>query len=256
MTPYQKLITLNTLVVREIRRYMRIWVQTLVPPVITTGLYFVIFGQLIGPRIGPMAGFDYVQFVSPGLIMLVMINSAYANVVSSFFGAKFQRNLEELQVSPTPSYVILLGYLTGGVTRSLLVGVSVGVLTLFFARLPLQNLALTVLVAVLTAVLFSLAGFINAVYADKFDDIMVIPTFVLTPLIYLGGIFYSVDLLPEFWAKVSLANPILYIVNAFRYGLLGISDINIFAALGMIVIFIVVAFVFSLHLLNSGRLRQ
>ena len=257
MTPRRQLVTFNTIVAREIRRYMRIWIQTLVPPVITTGLYFVIFGQLIGPRIGPMDGFDYVQFVSPGLIMLAVINSAYANVVSSFFGTKFQRNLEELLVSPTPSYIILSGFVIGGMTRALLVGIGVGAMTLLFTRLPMHNFALTVLVAAMTALLFSLAGFMNAVYATKFDDVTVIPTFVLTPLIYLGGIFYSVDLLPEFWATASLANPILYMVNAFRYGLLGISDINILGALGMISFFIVAAFLYSLHLLNSGRrLRQ
>ena len=257
MTPRQQLVTFGTIVTREIRRYMRIWVQTLVPPVITTGLYFVIFGQLIGPRIGPMAGYDYVQFVAPGLIMLAVINSAYANVVSSFFGAKFQRSLEELLVSPTPSYIILSGFVIGGMTRALLVGASVGALTMLFARLPVHSLAVTVLVAAMTALLFSLAGFINGVYANRFDDVSVIPTFVLTPLIYLGGIFYSVELLPDFWATASLANPILYMVNAFRYGLLGISDIDLLVALGMISAFIVAAFLFGLHLLNSGkRLRQ
>jgi len=246
-----------TILVKEVRRFTRIWAQTLLPPAITMVLYFVIFGRLIGSRIGPMGGFDYIQFVVPGLIMMAVINNSYANVVSSFFGAKFQHHIEELLVSPTPNWVILLGFTAGGVARGLCVGLIVTVLSLFFTRLHVQDIGLTVLVVLLTSVLFSLAGFVNAVFADNFDDISIIPTFVLTPLTYLGGVFYSMDLLSPFWRALAHLNPILYMVNAFRYGLLGVSDIRVDFALAMIVLFIVVAWFYSLYLLESGkRLRQ
>jgi ABC-2 type transport system permease protein len=246
-----------TILIKEVRRFTRIWAQTLLPPAITMVLYFVIFGRLIGSRIGPMGGFDYIQFVVPGLIMMAVINNSYANVVSSFFGAKFQHHIEELLVSPTPNWVILLGFTAGGVARGLCVGLIVTVLSLFFTRLHVQDIGLTVLVVLLTSVLFSLAGFINAVFADNFDDISIIPTFVLTPLTYLGGVFYSMDLLSPFWRALAHLNPILYMVNAFRYGLLGVSDIRVDFALAMIVLFIVVAWFYSLYLLESGkRLRQ
>ncbi|MBP8925123.1 MAG: ABC transporter permease [Pseudomonadales bacterium] len=257
MNPRELLMAFTTILLKEVRRFVRIWPQTLVPPAITITLYFVIFGSLIGSRIGAMGGFDYMQFVVPGLIMMAVITNSYANVVSSFFGAKYQHSIEELLVSPTPNYIILLGFTLGGVARGLCVGLIVTVLSLGFVHLQVQHLALTVLVVFLTAVLFSLAGLINAVYANNFDDVTIIPTFVLTPLIYLGGVFYSMDLLPAFWRGVSQANPILYMVNAFRYGVLGVSDIHVGAALGMIVVFVVVAWCFCLYLLNSGkRLRQ
>ncbi|MEE8057378.1 MAG: ABC transporter permease [Pseudomonadales bacterium] len=253
----EQMIALFTIVRKEIKRFMRIWTQTLVPPVITITLYFIIFGNLIGQRIGTMSGVSYMEFVVPGLIMMSVITSAYTNVVSSFFGAKFQRFVEEVLVSPTPNYIILLGYVMGGVARGLGVGLIVCLVALFFTDLHIHNVFVTVFIVVLTAVLFSLAGFINAVYANTFDDISIVPTFLLTPLIYLGGVFYSTDLLPDFWADVSRINPILYIVNAFRYGVLGISDINILWAFVLVGGFIVAAFIFGLHLLNSGkRLRQ
>ena len=203
-------IAFKTIVYREIRRFMRIWVQTLVPPAITIALYFVIFGNLIGSRIGEMGGFDYMQFVVPGLIMMAIIQNSYANVVSSFFGTKFQRNIEEMLVSPVTEVVILLGYIVGGMARGLAVGAIVTVLALFFTDLTVHNWFVTISMVFLTSIVFSLAGFINAVYAESFDDISIIPTFVLTPMIYLGGVFYSVDLLPDFWAGVSMLNPILY----------------------------------------------
>lgn len=246
-----------TIIRREIGRFLRIWTQTLVPPVITITLYFIIFGNLIGDRIGPMAGVSYMEFVVPGLIMMSVITSAYNNVVSSFFGAKFQRFVEEMLVSPTPNYVILWGFVMGGVARAIAVGIIVTGVALFFTDLNVHHPLITVSIVVMTAVLFSLAGFINAVYANTFDDISIVPTFLLTPLIYLGGVFYSTDLLPEFWASVSQINPILYIVNAFRFGLLGISDIQIGWAFLMIGGFTVVAYWYCIHLLNTGkRLRQ
>ena len=250
-------IAFSTLVVREVRRFTRIWMQTLLPPAITIVLYFVIFGTLIGPRIGEMAGYPYIQFVVPGLIMMAVITNSYSNVVSSFYGNKFQGSIDELLVSPVPNYVILLGFVLGGVARGLAVGVIVTVLSLFFTRLQLENVWVTVAIVFLTAVLFSLAGLLNAIFAQSFDDISIIPTFVLTPLTYLGGVFYSVDMLPEFWQNVSLANPVLYMVNAFRYGFLGISDINIVWAFVMVLVFIVIAFASALHLLaRSERLRS
>ncbi|MDG1938865.1 MAG: ABC transporter permease, partial [Pseudomonadales bacterium] len=202
-------IAFKTIVYREIRRFIRIWVQTLVPPAITIALYFVIFGSLIGSRIGDMGGFDYMQFVVPGLIMMAIIQNSYGNVVSSFFGTKFQRNIEEMLVSPVKDITILLGYVVGGMARGLAVGAIVTLLSLFFTDLDVHNWWVTISMVFLTALVFSLAGFINAIFAENFDDISIIPTFVLTPMIYLGGVFYSVDLLPDFWANVSLINPIL-----------------------------------------------
>lgn len=246
------LVGFYTLVHKEITRVLRIWGQTIVPPAITMTLYFVIFGNLIGRRIGEMEGFDYMTFLAPGLIMMSIITSSYNNVVSSFFGAKFARHIEELLVSPLPNVLILLGFVMGGVIRGLLVGTLVTLVALFFADFQIAHPLVTFGVVILTAMLFSLGGFINAVFAKKFDDIAIVPTFVLTPLTYLGGVFYSITLLPDFWQQVSLANPILYMVNAFRYGVLGISDVDVGFAFGMIGLFIVTAFGASLLLLNRG----
>ncbi|MFK7161077.1 ABC transporter permease [Marinospirillum sp. MEB164] len=242
-----------TILRKEIRRFTRIWPQTLLPPAITMTLYFVIFGSLIGSRIGEMGGFTYMQFIMPGLIMMSVITNSYSNVVSSFFSSKFQHSIEELLVSPVPSWVILTGYVLGGVARGLIVGLVVTILALFFTDLQVHHLGLTLLVVFLTAVLFALGGFINALFARSFDDIAIIPTFVLTPLTYLGGVFYSIHLLPDFWQGVSLLNPILYMVNTFRYGILGVSDINPWAALSAISLFIVVFFSLALYLLEKGR---
>jgi ABC-2 type transport system permease protein len=228
-------------------------VQTLVPPAITMTLYFVIFGNLIGSRIGQMGGYDYMQYIAPGLIMMSVISNSYGNVVSSFFGAKFGKHVEEMLVAPLPPFVILSGYLAGGVLRGLLVGALVSIVALFFTRLHVEHVAVTVSIVFLTAVVFSLAGFINAVFAKNFEGISVIPTFVLTPLTYLGGVFYSIDLLPDFWQGASKLNPILYMVNGFRYGFLGESDISIGMAYVVIGLFIVVLGAFSLHLLKTGR---
>ena len=197
------------------------------------------------------------QFVVPGLIMMAIVTNSYSNVVSSFFGSKFNHSVEELLVSPTPNYIILLGYIVGGISRGLLVAVVVTTVSLFLTRLQINSPVVVVLVVLMTSTLFALAGFINAVYANNFDDISIIPTFVLTPLIYLGGVFYSMDLLPDFWAGVSKLNPLVYVVNAFRYGVLGVSDVSLPFAFGMIALFTVLAFTYSMHLLNSGkRLRQ
>ncbi len=246
------LVSLQTIVYKETHRYLRIWIQTLVPPAITMTLYFVIFGALIGERVGPMEGYSYMEYIAPGIIMLAVITNSYNNVVSSFFGAKFQRHIEELLVSPTPNIVILLGYVAGGVGRGLCTGAIVTAVALMFTTLPINSWLITISVVVLTSVLFSIGGFINAIYAKKFDDIALVPTFILTPLTYLGGVFYSVSLLPELWQGVSLANPILYMVNAFRYGILGSSDVDILVSYGMMGLFILALGAFALHLLRRG----
>jgi len=246
-------IALYTIALKEIKRFARIWIQTVLPAMITTALYFTIFGKLIGSQIKPIHGYSFMQYIVPGLILLTVISNSYANVVSSFYGAKFQRYVEEMLVSPTPNVVILLGYLLGGVARGLAVGVAVTLVSMFFTELHIHSYSVLISIFVLTSLLFSMAGFINAVYANSFDDISVIPTFVLTPLTYLGGIFYSISMLPEFWQKVSLFNPILYMVSAFRYGFLGISDIDLWQSYLIIVSFVVVLFMISLWLLNSGK---
>jgi ABC-2 type transport system permease protein len=253
MNTREQLVALKTIATREILRFSRIWIQTVLPPVITTALYFVIFGNLIGPRIGKMDGFDYMEFIIPGLIMMAVITNSYGNVVSSFYGSKFQRHIEEIIISPTPNYIILLGYICGGVTRGLTVGIAVTVVSLIFNPQNIQKQWVMFSNIKQTAILFSLAGLINGVYAKSFDDIAIIPTFVLTPLTYLGGIFYSINMLPEFWQHLSQANPILYMVNAFRYGFLGVSDISLATSYTIIIAFIITLFLFGLHLLKKGH---
>ncbi len=242
----------RTIVVREILRFSRIWVQTIFPPVITTALYFVIFGNLIGPKIGSMDGHNYMDFIVPGLIMMAIITNAYSNVVSSFYSSKYQGNIEEMLVSPVPNWIILAGFISGGIARGLVVGIAVTLISLFFSDLRIENAWVMVTIVLLTATLFALAGLINAVYAKSFDDISIIPTFVLTPLTYLGGVFYSISMLSPFWQNVSLLNPVLYMVNGFRYGILGISDIPVGVSYAIIIIFIILLGTFSLSLLNRG----
>ena len=257
MNAHEQWIAFMTILRKEIKRYTRIWTQTLLPSAITMSLYFVIFGSLIGSRIGEMGGFTYMEFVVPGLIMMAIVTNSYSNVVSSFFGSKFNNSVEELLVSPTPNYVILMGYVVGGVSRGLLVACIVTIVSMFFTDLSIHSYLVVVTVVLMTSILFALAGFINAVYANSFDDISIVPTFVLTPLIYLGGVFYSMDLLPDFWAGVSKLNPLVYVVNAFRYGVLGVSDVSLWFSFVMIGGFTVIAFSYSMHLLNTGkRLRQ
>ncbi|GEN29641.1 transport permease protein [Halovibrio variabilis] len=249
----QTLVALWTLVLKEIKRFTRIWPQTLLPPSITMAMYFIIFGNLIGSRIGDMDGFSYMDFIVPGLIMMSVITNSYSNVASSFFSNKFQRSIEELMVSPMPNWVILAGFILGGMARGLGVGLIVTVVSLFFTRLSMEHPLLTVLVVVLTSALFSIGGFINALLANKFDDISIVPTFILTPLTYLGGVFYSISLLPDFWQGVSMLNPILYMVNVFRYGFLGVSDIPVGWALTAIFAFIIVLFSIALAMLERGK---
>lgn len=246
------IVALKTIVRKEIVRVLRIWIQTVVPPAITMTLYFIIFGNLIGRRIGTMDGFDYMQFIAPGLIMMSVITNSYGNVVSSFFGAKFGRHLEEMLISPMSNATIIIGHVAGGVLRGVLVGLMVTIIALFFTRLEVSHPFITISIVLLSSTVFALAGFINAVFAKKFDDISIVPTFVLTPLTYLGGVFYSISLLPDFWQKVSLANPILYMVNAFRYGILGTSDIDIGVAYAILLLFVVLLFVACQQLMRRG----
>ncbi|WGL98904.1 ABC transporter permease [Arsenophonus sp. aPb] len=246
-------VAMKTIWIKEITRFARIWVQTLLPPVITMSLYFIIFGHLIGARIGNMDGVNYMQFIVPGLIMMSVITNAYANVCSSFFGAKFQKSIEELLVAPVPTHIVIMGFVGGGVARGVLVGLLVTLVSLFFVPLHIYSWWMVIITVLMTAILFSLAGLVNAIFAKTFDDISIIPTFVLTPLTYLGGVFYSLSLLPEFWQMVSKLNPIVYMISGLRYGFLGISDVAISITLSVLVIFIVILYAITWHLIEKGQ---
>lgn len=245
-------VSFATIVRKEWVRILRIWTQTLIPPVITQTLYFVIFGKFIGSQVGPVHGVTYMSFIVPGLVMMSVINNSYGNVVSSFFGAKFQRNVEEILVSPTPSWVIVAGYTIGGVIRGISIGALVFLVSCLFVHPVISNFAVIIIFVVLTSIVFSLGGFMNALFATKFDDVAIVPTFILTPLTYLGGVFYSVDSLPVFWQNVSKFNPILYMVNGFRYGFHGHSDVPIGTSILMLIVLIVVLTVVNVRLITTG----
>jgi ABC-2 type transport system permease protein len=242
----------RTIVLREFGRIVRIWGQTLVPPGVNATLYFVIFGSVIGSRIGQMGGYDYMQYIAPGLIMMSVIQNSYGNVVSSFFGARFGKHVEELLVSPLPNWLIVTGYLTGGILRGLLVGLVVTAVALFFTHLTLANPPLVVAAVLLTSIVCALGGFINAVFAKNFDHISWFPTFILSPLTYLGGVFYSIARLPPWAQSVSRANPILYMVNGFRYGFLGSSDVDVRLAFAIMLLFAVTLFALAVWLMHKG----
>ncbi|HKE95905.1 MAG TPA: ABC transporter permease [Povalibacter sp.] len=242
----------NTIVIREFNRIIRIWGQTIVPPAITATLYFVIFGSLIGGRIGEMGGHTYIQYIAPGLIMMSVITNSYGNVVSSFFGAKFGKHIEELLVSPLPNWLIVAGYVIGGVVRGLIVGGVVTIITLIFTHLHVYSILVVFSAVLLSSIVFALAGMINAIFAKNFDQISFIPTFVLTPLTYLGGVFYTIHLLPQWAQRISHANPILYMVNAFRFGFLGVSDVNVGFAYSIMVGAAVVLYATCVWLLQRG----
>jgi len=246
-------VALKSIWLKEINRFGRIWIQTLVPPVITMTLYFIIFGNLIGSQIGHMHGFTYMQFIVPGLIMMAVITNSYANVASSFFSAEFQRNIEELLVAPVPTHVVIAGYVGGGVARGICVGILVTAISLFFVPLVIHSWWVIALTLLLTAILFSLGGLLNAVFATTFDDISLIPTFVLTPLTYLGGVFYSLTLLPPIWQAVSKLNPIVYMISGFRYGFLGITDVPLVFTMGVLLAFIAVFYLLAWYLIERGR---
>jgi ABC-2 type transport system permease protein len=245
-------IGFKTIVIREFNRIIRIWGQTLVPSAVTATLYFVIFGSLIGRRVGEMGGFNYMQYIAPGLIMMSVITNSYGNVVASFYGAKFGKHVEELLVSPLPNWLIVLGYVAGGVVRGLLVGAVVTTVTLIFTHLHIHHFFIIIAAVLLTSTIFSLGGFINAMLAKNFDQVNWIPAFVLTPLTYFGGVFYSVSLLPAWAQKLSYVNPILHMVNAFRYGFLGISDVSVGVAFAIMIVFLTVLFTAALVMMNRG----
>ena len=257
MKKFYSWIAFRTIVSRENQRILRIWPQTILPPIITITLYFLIFGHVMGVRIGHMHDWPYLQFIAPGLIMMSVINNAYANVVSSFYGARYQKNIEEMLVTPISNQIILMGFVAGGVFRGFIVGICVTLLSLAFTQLSLAHPIQTLLILIFSAILFSLAGFCNGLLANKFDDISIIPTFILTPLTYLGGIFYSIDLLPKFWQTLSYLNPIVYMINGFRYGVLGSSDISINTAWRIILFSIVLLWYLNLYLLtHTQKLRK
>lgn len=241
-----------TLAGREYRRVIRIWKQTLVPPIITTTLYFLIFGKLIGGRIGEMNGVSYMQFIAPGLVMMTAITASYVNTASSFFLSKFTRTYEELLISPLSSHDIIWGYIIGSMMRGGLAGILVMLVSLCFVSFDIHSWAMILLTLMMTTIAFALGGFINAIYAKTFDDVGIIPTFVLTPLTYLGGVFYSISLLPEFWQTVSKFNPIVYMVNGFRYGFLGVSDVPVIYTFGVLLLFIVVLYSIAFSLMEKG----
>jgi ABC-2 type transport system permease protein len=245
-------IGFKTIIIREFNRIVRIWGQTILPPAVTATLYFIIFGSLIGRRVGQVGGFDYMKFIAPGLIMMTVITNSYANVVSSFFGAKFGKHLEELLVSPLPNWLIVAGYMGGGILRGVLVGTVVMIVSLFFTRLGVAHVLAIITAVLLTSIVFSLGGFINALFATNFDQISWFPTFVLTPLTYLGGVFYSITMLPGWAHVISHANPILYMVSAFRYGFLGTSDVDLRLAYGIMVAGAAGMFALAVTLLNRG----
>ena len=242
----------RTIVIREYGRIMRIWGQTLIPSAVTSTLYFVIFGSLIGRRVGAMGGYDYRAYLAPGLIMMSVITNSYGNVVSSFFGAKFGKHIEELLVSPLPNWIIVAGYVCGGLMRGMLVGLVVTIVSLLFTHLHIHHFGVIIAAALLTSAIFALGGFINAVFAKNFDQVNWIPAFVLTPLTYFGGVFYSVDLLPAWAQKVSMVNPILHMVNAFRYGFLGTSDVSVGGAFAIMSVCVVGLYTWAVLLMNRG----
>ena len=256
MTWSQKWIAFRTIMYKEVRRILRIWPQTLLPPVITMTLYFIIFGKMIGSRVGEMGGVPYMQFIVPGLIMMAVITNSYSNVMSSFFSAKFHASIEEMLVSPISKHAILLGYVSGGIFRGIIIALIVSIVALFFTQLGVVHLFVTVFTVLGTSILFSLGGFINAMFARSFDDISIVPSFVLTPLTYLGGVFYSMENLSPFWQKLSLLNPIVYMVNSFRYGILGHSDVNVWYSMAAIFAFCAVLYVIAYRFLQDGsRIR-
>lgn len=252
MNPKENYVAFRTIVDKDIKRILRIWVQTLLPSAITMTLYFIIFGQFIGSQVRNINGFSYMEFIVPGIVMMAVITNSFTNVVSSFFFIKFQRSIDEILISPTPNWIILTGHITGGVFRGLLVGIIVLAISLFFTSLKVHSFLIIIVFVILTSIVFSLGGLLNAIFAKKIDQVSIIPIFVLTPLTYLGGVFYSIKVLPDFWQGLSLLNPILYMVNGFRFGFLGISDINIWIGFWMLILFTVALFYINLYLLKKG----
>lgn len=250
-------IVLYTLIRREILRFMRIWIQTLLPPAITTMLYCIIFGELVGRQLSGISGYTYMEYIIPGLILMSVITNSYSNVVTSFYSTRFHKNIEEMLISPMPAYILMLGFIAGGMARGLVVGLVVWLVSLTFASLPFPNLGLTLIILLLTSAVFSIAGMINGIYARSFDGISIIPTFILMPLTYLGGVFYSVEILPELWRNLSLFNPIFYMIDVFRHASMGFSDVAISRSLIILTVCLIVLATVCLQLLVRGvRIRN
>lgn len=247
-----QLIALKTLLRKELTRIFRIWTQTLLPPLVTQTLYFLIFGHFIGSQIGDIHGISYMAFIVPGLVMMAVISNSYGNVVSSFFGSKFQRNIEEMLVSPMKPWVILAGYTLAGVLRGVLVGVMVFIVSCFFVAPHVEHPWIVLLFMVIAAMMFSLAAMINGIFAKNFDEVAFFQNFILTPLIYLGGVFYSIERLPVIWQHISLINPLVYMINGLRFGFYGISDVNIWISIGLLVVFTAILWVVNLTLISRG----
>lgn len=249
---YPSFIAFQTLFRKEIFRFMRIWSQTLIPPAVTMSLYFIIFGKFIGSQVQDIHGYSYIQYIVPGLVMMSIMTNAYANTASSFFITKFNKSIEEMLVSPMSSLITLLGFMLGGSVRGMFVGTIVMLISFLFTSIPIYHISIVLLMSILAAMVFSLGGLINGIYAKRFDDISFIPTFVLTPLTYLGGVFYSINQLPPLWRTLSFFNPILDMVDTFRYGLLGISDLNIYLGFSLVGILFIVMFFWAWALLHKG----
>jgi len=241
-----------TLTRKEVMRVLRIWTQTLLPPAITMGIYFVVFGSFLGGQIKEIEGHPYIQFILPGLVMMTCITSSFSNVASSFFSAKFMRHIEEMLVSPMPDWIMVTGFVAGGVVRGVICGVIVALVGLFFTHIPIYNALIILFYLLASANLFSLAGLLNALVARKFDDISIVPTFVLTPLTYFAGTFYSIKMLPETWQKVSLANPIFYMVDGFRYGFLGVHDASLMVGVVLLLVLNFVGYVVCMRMVKKG----
>jgi len=248
----QQAIAFQTILTKEIARFMRIWSQTILPPVITMTLYFIIFGKLIGSQIGHVQGYSYMQYIVPGLTMMAIVTNSYSNTTSSFFLAKFTKSVEDMLVSPMPNYIIMLGFMLGGTLRGLMVGISVILVSLFFTHLHIAHLGMVIVMALLSSMVFSLGGIINGIFAKNFDDIAFIPTFVITPLTYLGGVFYSIDQLHGFWRTLSIFNPIMEIVDTFKFGILGVSEVNIYFGFSLVFILFIVLIIWCLRLMDKG----
>jgi ABC-2 type transport system permease protein len=253
MSSYQQWISFYTIVRKDAARMFRIWPQTFLPSIITSVLYFLIFGSFLGSSIGEVQGVPYILFVVPGLVMLAVVTQSYANTSFVMFTSKFfGRNIDEILVSPTPPWILVAGYIAGGVVRGVVVGVLVLLVSLFFTHLVVYSYLTILLFLVLTSLVFSLAGLVNGVYAKSMDGISIVPTFVLTPLVYLGGVFYSVESLAPFWRAVTQVDPIFYIINGFRYGFLGASDVPILYSTGLLLLFTAVFTGIAIYLIRNG----
>ncbi|WP_246208927.1 ABC transporter permease [Enterobacteriaceae endosymbiont of Donacia vulgaris] len=252
MKLYPYLIMFFTIYKKEINRFMRIWIQTILPPIMNISLYFMIFGKLLNLHIDKILGFSYIQFIIPGLIMMSIINNSYSNVASSFFGAKFQHYIEELLIAPIPTNLIILGFISGGIMRSFIICIILTIISMFFISLHIYSWLFFIIIVILTSILFSLAGLLNAIFAKNFDDINFIPTFILTPLTYLGGVFYSISVLPIFWQKILKINPIYYIISGFRYSYLGIKTVSLFLTINILFYFILILYLFTFILIKKG----